>query len=897
VFVIDVSPASPEYLQPIPMDFGSGRFPQEHAHPDLFFANDTRAEHPSLLFDTVDEDLNGNGVMDPGEDSDNDGFLDIPNVFPIGGDPWQDLMTFYERETDTLIVRPIVPLREQTTYAVVLTNRVVGEDGQSVRSPWSWVNHVRQTEALAPLGEALGDLGLTLDDVAFTWVFTTGRVTGDLLDLRAGLDGAGPYASLAESHPLQVYEAVAMREDHFDNPFVLNFSDISAFIGDIGLFPAESQFVLDQFDDWSGAMVTGVFDTPFFFQDQDDSGEDWSDDAWSLDRERGLTGATSQRVPFTCFLPKETEDRHPPFDVVLGGHGQGGTRIHLMLFAWAINRAGLALCGFDLPAHGGAIEDSDLEDFEDLIDLLGLLPFIESFADARHRDLDNDGLPDSGADYWVADAFHTRDMVRQTTVDFMAALRALRDCGTSSWDTDIDGDGAPEVSCDWDADGVADVGGPQAKFHLLGASLGGINVSVAAAVEPEFESTVAFIPGGGMVDGLTRSSISGPLEASIGRLLSPLILGIPRDDGVVLEQLVVSSDQMQSVPMATIPPAALGGRLVVENLGNGLAREAYIPADGRLRVPIPASAMNAHEKRLAAGIPSTGPEEGVVYQVPDNAGLGDGLRFTFFDPTGIELQSVDTFEWDVSLQAVTMPAGSPIVAGSYGLGRIRSTPEVRRLAGVLGIAVEPGDPIAYAPHLFMEPFEQPGQRPTNILFMPTPGDDVVPISSGFALARAAGLYDSHAIDERYGSSIDAWLIDNDVLRGIEEVGPWTDASGQPMLFDVDDLDEGKDVYQAPNEIPLRATVTTDSGVSGLRIPYANPRGSHGFGLPDQNAEFDINTFATLQAMFYLFTEGQEIRDDHCLERADCPDMPHFGWESPSALSVESPDDFESWTSR
>ena len=888
VFVIDVTPGSPTYGESVPLDFGNGRFPQEHANPDLFFANDTRAHHPSLMFDTVNEDLDGDGLLDPGEDTDNDGILDVANLYPADGDPWQDLMTFYELETNTLIVRPIIPLREETIYAVVLTNRLVDSEGQPVQSPWAFINHTRQTEALQPLLESLPEHGLTLEDVAFTWSFTTGRVTGDLLDLRAGLDGLGPYASLAEDLPLVVYDAVQMREPDFGNPYVLEFDDISAYLADLDVLPGDADFVLDQFDAWTGAMVTGVFDTPFLFRDIDDAGGDWSDDSWALDPIAGVTGAQPQRAPFTCFLPKVTEKVQPPFDVVLGGHGQGGTRFQLMLFAWAINRAGMALCGFDFAGHGGAIDDSDLELYADLIELLGLLPFVESFTDARYRDLDNDGRPDSGADFWVADAFHTRDMMRQTSVDFMAAKRAIEACGTTTWDADVDDDGVNEVSCDWDADGAPDIGGPGARFHLLGASLGGINTTIAAAVEPGFDSTVAFIPGGGLVDGLSRTSISGPLEASVGRLLSPLIIGTPTESGILLEQLVVNVDDMEEVPMTLIPEAALGGRLVVENLGNGLVREAWIPLDGRLRVPIPTSAMNAYEKRIAAGIPHTGPDEGVVYSVPDNAGLGDPLRFSFYDPDGQLLTTVDHFDWDVTLQAVTMEAGSPIVAGSYGLGRVRSSPEVRRLAGVLGIAVEAGDPIAYASHLFVEPFEQHGARPTNILIMPTPGDDVVPISSGFALARAAGMYDWQAIDERYGMSIDAWLIESDVLRGIADVGPFVDAFGEPILFDVDDLDDGTDVYQAPSDAPLRATAITGAGVSALRVPFADPQGSHGFDLPDPTADFDINTFAFMQAMFYLYTSGTEVRDDHCLERADCPDLPHSGFSAPSVISTPSP---------
>ena len=44
----------------------------------------------------------------------------------------------------------------------------------------------------------------------------------------------------------------------------------------------------------------------------------------------------------------------------------------------------------------------------------------------RDRDLNNDGLADSGGDMWTADLFHTRDMVRQSVVDHMQFVRILR---------------------------------------------------------------------------------------------------------------------------------------------------------------------------------------------------------------------------------------------------------------------------------------------------------------------------------------------------------------------------------------------------------------------------------------------------------------------------------------
>ena len=169
IYVVNVDPDSPDYGRPVAFDLGEGRFPMDAARGDRYFPNDTRATSPSLVFDTVDEDVNQNGL------------------------------SWYERTTHTLVLRPNVPLREETTYAIVLTERLVGEDGAPVRSPWEYVNHLSQTEALRPLEGLLPTWGLTLDDVAFAWTFTTGRVTSDLVDIHRGLEGEGHRCSCRPS--------------------------------------------------------------------------------------------------------------------------------------------------------------------------------------------------------------------------------------------------------------------------------------------------------------------------------------------------------------------------------------------------------------------------------------------------------------------------------------------------------------------------------------------------------------------------------------------------------------------------------------------------------------------------------------------------------------------------
>ncbi len=129
--------------EPVHLDLGEGNYPVFLENRDLYGPHDPRGWTLSLLFEEADEDLNGNGQLDAGEDTDADGVLDRPNYMP-GAAPARDdlagradaLTGFYEHETDTLIVRPLVALDERTTYAVVITRRILDADGAPVGSPY-----------------------------------------------------------------------------------------------------------------------------------------------------------------------------------------------------------------------------------------------------------------------------------------------------------------------------------------------------------------------------------------------------------------------------------------------------------------------------------------------------------------------------------------------------------------------------------------------------------------------------------------------------------------------------------------------------------------------------------------------------------------------------------------
>ena len=83
----------------------------------------------------------------------------------------------------------------------------------------------------------------------------------------------------------------------------------------------------------------------------------------------------------------------------------------------------------------------------------------------RDRDL-NDGLADPGADMWTSDVFHTRDMVRQSVVEYMQFVRMLRSMDGEN--LDFHGN----VLGDVDLDGQIDIGGPENTIGMWGISLG-----------------------------------------------------------------------------------------------------------------------------------------------------------------------------------------------------------------------------------------------------------------------------------------------------------------------------------------------------------------------------------------------------------------------------------------
>jgi len=848
VLLIDVTPESPDFGQARPLDMGRGNFPLTLKKTDRYFDSDPRDMASNVLFETEEEDLNGNGVLDPGEDTDFDGVLDHPNVYPPGADPLDGLMTFYESETHTLIMRPVLPLREQNTYAVVLTNRLRGVDGRSVRSPWAWVHHLQQTAALDPLGTALSQLGMSWSDVAYAWTFTTQSVTKDLVAIREGLQGIGPLAWLEEAYPPEALPDPCMNDDSEGSLYVLGADSLIEVARILG--PEVFGGNLDEVEpllatyDHVDYLVSGSFESPDFLRTADAPAPHTEN--FVLDLSKGTAAHLPARLRFTAVVPKTTARFQPPFPVIFYAHGYSSTRSEVLGFAGTMARYGIASVAIDAWGHGLPIDPELVELVMVIADGWGFGPFADTLLMDRGRDLDGDGTIDSGGDFWTAYGFHTRDVVRQTISDYFQLVRVVRGWDAQrTWAVDQNGDGADDLAGDFNGDGVVDFGGPDVPGFTWGESMGGIHSSILGPLEPSIIAAAPTAGGAGLSDVGVRTMLSAVERAVMLRTMGPLVIGEPTGESEMTLRLVVPlGNERQRMTIGSVAGIAEGDEVLVTNLSKDEVHQSRVTSDLRFRVSMAADRGDAFEVAVHDG------ETGALIAVFDTWSK-DQHYYSTEDPTVL--------------------AGDPLLTPTEGYGLARCTPDLRRMVGLLQMVLDPADPANYARHYFAEPLDiQPeGARVTNLLEIICLGDQDVPVNTQMTLARAAGLLELSQPDPRYGMSVNDWLIENHVVEGLAGIGRFP---APDYLFDPDNLDESSDGWDAPEPETgqeLRVKVNTPTGVSGVRFAYMHPRGQHGFFLPSPQKDFDMDSYMANLVGTFFASLGTQIIDDVCLTTASC----------------------------
>ncbi len=972
IYLLNVDRRCRRFGEEVMLDIGRGRFPvsldghmtrrPDPAAPggyrldqrgNPFFEYDPNGESNNTLFEDRNEDQNGNGLLDPGEDTDDDGILDVANLddpracdgFPASSMERDRcladrLLTFYDRQDNGLHLRNFWPLEEGCRYAVVLTKRLVDAAGKPVESPFPSVNPRDQTQGLEPLEGLLARYGLGLTDVAFAWTFTVAKASLELETLRAGLHGSGPFSRLATEFPVTGLEAggvtaSARGKRGAVTPAGCSGSSLTSIWSEVQGEWRANMCALEADNAASGGYFWGRYDAPNFLVDSGGLATEKypadNDESWSLDplTGEGRYGKTS--VTFWCSLPLEKDrscapgnpEGKPfcrPFPVILYAHGYGGARAELTAHAGRTNAMGYATCGIDSYGHGlNRALGVGRATFEPVMSRYGLPGLMELLFTGRDRDLNNDLLTDPGADQWTADLFHTRDMVRQSALEYSQFVRILRSFDGTRRTADGNG-----LLGDFDGDGAIDLGGPANTVSMWGISLGGIVAGVLAGSEPGLDAVSPNAAGAGLPDISVRSRQSGIGEMVHLVTAGPVVAGyIPTDDAqnplpgepmrvVLFASDITSGIKKNELEVARVPGARPGDKVEVENLVNGTTRTATVTARGWWRVGIPADALDPVEKRPVLGLDR---DDQLGPRAPeDNRQLGDALRITVRDgATGEVRKVIESFEKELSFQGALYRAGTPLVALQRGLGIRRNTPEFRRFLAIAQTVIAAGDPGTWAARYYEEPLDtsydrtRPPRR-TRVLVMPTAGDFTVPVNTGVALGRAAGLLGSWRRDEtlpaeqgwrqlfapdpRYGKSVDQHLVDEYVVEGDTRYRRFVDpAFGVEVPSDVDDDSDGTLAFgcgdadwssksgetRCPAELRGRTPEAffqvrspgpgkalrmrlerAEGGNDAFRVPVLRPHGQHGIYNAQPFRRFDADAYMVNFTLRFLGSRGRDV---------------------------------------
>jgi len=290
-----------------------------------------------------------------------------------------DFVDFYERETNTLFLRVLLPMDQQTEYMVVLTRGVTGRNGYSVRSPFTKPVHASQLQSFLRVRDLLAAEGIGQEEVAFAWSFTTQTTTRDLETISDGIRGTGRMAYLPDRYPPEI-TGVADTETDLDqlfcspggdnpcrdNRWILQAELLDAFMGILdteGLIRAAGILFIDA-DLGRNARMSVSLDAIDYFvfgtlrvPNFQESGTEM----FRMDYRTGQAQVEALEIPWMIAIPKPGEDHQPPFPVVIHAHGIPALRWQIITEANTWARHGYATVAITVPKHEPIVSIQDVQ--------------------------------------------------------------------------------------------------------------------------------------------------------------------------------------------------------------------------------------------------------------------------------------------------------------------------------------------------------------------------------------------------------------------------------------------------------------------------------------------------------------------------------------------------------
>lgn len=861
IYVINIEKGSKRFGERIPLDLGRGWFPHD-IQPTHYLPNDPYASATSMI-------------------------LPPNNMADTDGDRLPDSTVYhYDVATNTLDIRPLIPMEAGSRYAVVLTRGLKGwnPDGTlaPIRSPFEAVNHDAQTEDLRLMLPSLAQAGVQVQDIAFAWTLTTGDLAKTFRLLRDGLYGEGIFGWLSEQFPAKINDVYDLDITHdgnashpdpqyqypvveTDHTFVLQGAFLSSVMNLIQSFEPGIGISFNNVD----YVVFGDMVTPSFRATEDN--------VWDVDLNNGTATVAPDVVPWMITVPKTTENHKPPFPVVIHAHATATSRIEVLVLADKFARAGMATLCIDAVGHGPILTDpkkmlldalgggnftEDAEktvaglirlliapmlypDWEtrlpvdmDLDDMLADLltnGFMQQLA-LKGRAVDDDGdcIVEGGEAYYTPDPFRLRDAMRQTTLDYMVAVRMLRSLAQDAVPEPISDPAAATadqlrpslLSGDFNADGILDVGGVDVPYFMSGVSLGGIHTALTAPLEEYIVAAAPVVAGAGIADIFVRTKLHSVVTPLMHLASGPAVVGCPQADGTVAVSFNDDSDDCK-ITERTTWKGSDGICLALPEVTSIVHAALHVPPQSRIVLTHIPSGEQRETVADAAG----------AFVVAVAADVGDPLRLEIRNDGGAVLDAAD------------------LISPYQGVAHPRNTPEFRRLVQRVANVLEGSDAITVADRVLLDPL--PGYPATNVLLLLASGDRTVNFAAGVALARAMGLFgkgDQSSPTANYRSWTEEVIAKNLLV----------DSDVEPPVLDPGFPEGGPG---------LCTKVSTEDGKPGLSaLCVAAVRGHHEYiaqaNDKDTFPELDgyqgtYNEYHQNMIVSYFHSLGTKVTEDPC----------------------------------
>ncbi|MDX8402611.1 MAG: hypothetical protein R8K47_08270, partial [Mariprofundaceae bacterium] len=428
---------------------------------------------------------------------------------------------------NTLVIKPLKPLKSATHYMVVLTKGLKSASGIAA-TPSLTFTYLKQTtplvdanghslipasdasaqqlEGLRQLTQAMlgfaGTQGVNAADVVLSWTFKTQTINKVLAKIRAN-SLTDPYAT----NPASFITVPAAPSAATNNLGVLDFytfAQVQAAAGNTALIDGYAQGAFANV----GSVVIGAVKLPYYLDEYSAANPNplapltgfFQTDAYGTPALRSV-----QTVPFLLTTPNAPAPAGG-WPVVIFQHGFTVDKSVIFGITETLNRGGYAVIAIDSVLHGDRTFGLDLvtETYDPVANTMVVTANVP------------DGQPDSSGTHYLnlGHLLTARDNIRQSVADLIHLTRLIENQAADVVNNTTGQPAPATVGNPTGGDGAQDLQNTVAGF--VGHSNGGILGTMLAAVEPNIPRFVLANPGGVYADILQNSvEISPKVNAGL----------------------------------------------------------------------------------------------------------------------------------------------------------------------------------------------------------------------------------------------------------------------------------------------------------------------------------------------------------------------------------------------